>query len=512
MDPLPVPEEKQTPGNLSIPRLAEKAAFDNNPTLFANLLRVIRVQDLSDSQIVGLLQIIGTPCLTYNREEMARSLVKAFDMEGPYDLLTQLLFYPHFPQELLRFFYSVFPERKPAVTFVKLIDGEDADKMAFAFSQVEKIFGEVSTDTYYELFNYSIDSGNRVMTHLLSDKIRQNSVFAPIPDWMIPNEAPDTPPEPEERHFIMPNEDKAVNLIGRVLDKVQFEAEYNTEVANLPPLPKEADQPSSVKDARLEEEEEDDEEWNTGEYIDLDNGLPTSIQPPPPRKTANADETRAPTIRHAFTDDAIHGALVSAYRKLPAAAQESLVELSAEQTRVYELESDVTLFRYYGPSNFKLASVFIDKKFVCARLGCREMTCVCSDADDKEEVDIDIGEIDWFAGSCDRCFRRIRTRFHSVRLPSNIGGYSGCFCSEFCVKTFSNENGGTELELALIDLDLERKRELGIWDRSEKPIFPFYNYPEQNWTAESIEVEFEHLQEPTTTEDSLSQYVVIRSD
>ena len=505
--PLPIPEERQQTGNLSLARIAERATFNNDPVLYAKMLRVLNVEDFSDKVIEGLLILLGRPCMTYGRVEMARALIKTFDMEGPYDILTQILFFVSFPLDILRFFYSCYPERKPANVFVKLIDGEDSDKMAFALLQVEKIYGEISTDTYYELFNYSLDKGNRTMTKLIENKIRENNVYAPIPDWVIPNEAPDTPPEPEDREFIMPNDDDAIGLVSKVLDRAQFEAEYKTD-NNLPPTQKEEKQPSSVQDARLEEKEE--EQWETGENIELETGLPGNI-PPPPRE--EEEEIEQPTVmRTTVTEDELNTALLGAYRKLPRPTQEALVELSAEQQRVYELERDATLFRYYGPSNFKLAGTFIDKRFVCYRLGCRAMTCVCSDADEQEEIDIDIGEIDWFKKSCDRCFRLIRSRFHAIRLPPSLGGYSGCFCSEYCVKTWSNENGGTEIELALIDLDIAQLRKYGIWDRPEKPIFNFYSYPEQNWNAGPLEIEFEQLKEPTTTEDPLSKYIFVRTD
>lgn len=47
---------------------------------------------------------------------------------------------------------------------------------------------------------------------------------------------------------------------------------------------------------------------------------------------------------------------------------------------------------------------------------------------------------DWFTGSCEKCEKRIRRRWHALRRPVPYGGWKGCFCSWKCIRLYLDEN------------------------------------------------------------------------
>lgn len=120
--------------------------------------------------------------------------------------------------------------------------------------------------------------------------------------------------------------------------------------------------------------------------------------------------------------------------------------------------------------------------------------CVCSQTiDDNDQYDL--GEIDWFTGSCFRCKKVIEKRWYAVRQPFIAGGWDRCFCSWEHVRIFLKERPteDTEAELELVDRYEEEMLDSLIYDRPEFPIFPFLKYPEQEWPSHPVEVTFEGL-------------------
>lgn len=80
--------------------------------------------------------------------------------------------------------------------------------------------------------------------------------------------------------------------------------------------------------------------------------------------------------------------------------------------------------RLFGPVN-----AMIDLECSTGRKGgCRMLTCCCYEKNPSE-----CEPYDWFDGSCDNCYRKIRHYSHCVRFPVNGGGFKGCFCSIECI-------------------------------------------------------------------------------
>lgn len=118
----------------------------------------------------------------------------------------------------------------------------------------------------------------------------------------------------------------------------------------------------------------------------------------------------------------------------------------------YQLQSDVGLFRLFGPSNPPFGTTYpIEQSSptrICALYGgCRMLLCVCSD-DTRyiADEDADIGEIenevvgkqitrDWFTGNCQKCGQRILHKSHAVRIPIGDGGWTGTYCNWKCVRS-----------------------------------------------------------------------------
>lgn len=98
--------------------------------------------------------------------------------------------------------------------------------------------------------------------------------------------------------------------------------------------------------------------------------------------------------------------------------------------------NDASHFHRYGPVN---TGDSLDPD--CVRYGgCRMLLCNCQTQGDEwdEEADLvfnndDFVEEDWFTGECKTCEGPIKRRQYALRLPSEDGGWYGCFCSWDCL-------------------------------------------------------------------------------
>lgn len=108
------------------------------------------------------------------------------------------------------------------------------------------------------------------------------------------------------------------------------------------------------------------------------------------------------------------------------------------------LQKDFILFRIYGPCHPYLPRQ-LHEPFPCNILGgCRMFYCTEFEKMPEDEEG-DEYSVDWFTGSCEYCKKKIRSRYHALRMPLDMGGWQGCYCSEVCVNQSTNSVGEIEL-------------------------------------------------------------------
>lgn len=136
----------------------------------------------------------------------------------------------------------------------------------------------------------------------------------------------------------------------------------------------------------------------------------------------------------------------------------------ASQTQV-EMANNQALYRLYGPAHPLLDDDLTDTGPSTIYGGGRMFLCDVYDFDEEFEQ-----TYDWFTGVCEACHKRIRVRWHAVRMPDPLGGWKGCYCSWDCVRDDIPGNAGGKPDLAthlLVGGFEEVVADIGIQDREE---------------------------------------------
>lgn len=105
--------------------------------------------------------------------------------------------------------------------------------------------------------------------------------------------------------------------------------------------------------------------------------------------------------------------------------------------------------RFFGPIN----SVIGAECASSIKGGCRMLTCVCHEEDDE-----------WFKGSCDCCFKRLRNKSHALRYPLKDGGWLGEYCGLVCLTKEPPKDPDMTTDLRIDNME-SVIREKGIYDR-----------------------------------------------
>ncbi len=145
----------------------------------------------------------------------------------------------------------------------------------------------------------------------------------------------------------------------------------------------------------------------------------------------------------------------------PVEERMALLQPVLEKEFLSSLQEDDDIFRVLGPANPLFGSEVEQMSFG----GCRMFTCNVFDYDDDENE-----YFDWFTGNCEICRKKIRNRYHAVRIPKPMGGWVGCFCSFNHVR---DGLGNDELDTArpdiasrtMIDIVEREIKRIGIQDR-----------------------------------------------
>lgn len=162
--------------------------------------------------------------------------------------------------------------------------------------------------------------------------------------------------------------------------------------------------------------------------------------------------------------------LVSAYASAVTDIQKLHILLPVYQILLERENEDIELFRYFGPSN-----PFINLTGTCNEV-CTRMFCDTSYFDhDYDEIDMlgddrEIGPLEWYEGTCDKCNRKIRQYNHCFRMPKEGGGWLGCYCRAKCVKedlmppVDEESTAIYEIRSYLIDYFSRQLKRIGVYD------------------------------------------------
>jgi len=116
-----------------------------------------------------------------------------------------------------------------------------------------------------------------------------------------------------------------------------------------------------------------------------------------------------------------------------------------------------------------------DHPDICCRYGgCRSLTCYENDNINKYTGEPKIlkivklqafDKVNWFKGKCEnpKCAKRIRKKHHAIRIPMEIGGFKGCYCSFPCAWAMIDKGWITRTEVFKMHETLYYQ--LGIYDR-----------------------------------------------
>lgn len=109
-----------------------------------------------------------------------------------------------------------------------------------------------------------------------------------------------------------------------------------------------------------------------------------------------------------------------------------ILKFQVDLELLQEVRSNHEVFQVVGPSNPYPDTDFSDLENLDLQYGGGRMFTDNTrlESDDYESLET------WFTGFCDECGLKIRYYFHAVRLPEFSGGWSGCFCSWKCVRTY----------------------------------------------------------------------------
>lgn len=124
------------------------------------------------------------------------------------------------------------------------------------------------------------------------------------------------------------------------------------------------------------------------------------------------------------------------------------------------LKKDKNIFHLLGPSN---AILDVDNEYG----GERMLTSRYRDYIEEEGR-----YFDWFTGSCDECYKKIKYRWYAVRKPVIIGGWFGCFCSWDCCRKQAIRGPDSVIDIMTIGVAESRTNAVGIIDRIPNPNRP----------------------------------------
>lgn len=144
--------------------------------------------------------------------------------------------------------------------------------------------------------------------------------------------------------------------------------------------------------------------------------------------------------------------------KLPRTEKMRLAKEPLIQKYRLSLSNNEEMCRIMGPSNPIYGSNGEDLKYGGERM------LIGRERDYVEQGDY---YVDWFTGSCDECYLKIRKRWHAVRRPMAMGGWFGCYCSWKCCKNQTARMKDGKVLLLFVDAAQLTTETFGIYERIE---------------------------------------------
>ena len=417
---------------------------DDDQESLSIALELLNLKELPTQTNLKLLGYLLQVCYKANSTPALRTVVNYWGSvnieEERFSTFATIFSFPEVNIDLLKLLVEAFPERSYLVTAIEFLNRDEGPNVFTGLNRLWDVYGPQS-ETVISLLRQELVKITRGDLSLVPDFMSylnelSNKVggFAGIPPWMG-----DFTAEP----ILGPD--------GNVLPYDPAVVPYDDEI-EIPEDPNVTFEPPSIETA-----------------------VSTLI--------ANAEEA---LVTVANADENIER-LAAAY----AAGDESV---TARLTEYYKIQNQVnialdeTLYRILGPCNPQIGATF-DTGCPCDHHGgCRMFTCFCfagpADLADNEVEDEDGVSIprEWFTGVCDNpncpsATRRIKNKYHAVRMPREHGSWEGCYHGWECVLEDASTRGasgtstgtrGNKLLKKLI-LGFQRQmEEIGIQDRKER--------------------------------------------
>jgi hypothetical protein len=387
---------------------------NDNLTVLDDVLRVMPIEKLKDTNQENLLSTFLALCAENDRKDAAKLILERWDVVYPDNdkipILPRLFINNKFDIFILSFLVSIFND----VTFVEIMDDlsewDVSPNVVTACSKADQIFGPQPLKTYELVRDNAIEHKNYVVEDYMIDKILEIAPFSPKPEYVknyigehfeiyknkLPTEKEleglaerESKKETDLEGIILPSDDEAVEMLTQGLTRNGISIEEIDEAKKL-----------------LKEEISKSEE----------------------RKR----ELLLPIIKN-----------------------------DKEQN----LDSDRLLYWIFGPSNPLIAQNLTLNTPSAKYGGCRMFLT------DLFDYDEEFGYVaDWFTGNCEKCLLRIKHRWYAVRLPRVHGGWEGCFCSWKCVKERLNDIETDQMQPEILRHQLieafeTKTNQVGIQDR-----------------------------------------------
>ena len=415
---------------------------NNQSDKLTEVISIVPIDAMSRSATDKLLRILLTQCVNYRAESCAQILIEQWKLRvsgetvrlpgveariGNVIALEHIMFLEalYWGDEILEFLVEVLD-----ITFFELMldlieykyseDTNIACETAFRLiSHKYKILTELIEimDGYSSPYDY-----NNQVYQCLSIKVMELAPLAEKPDWLTPPEA-DRESLPTVSQLEV--EAKAIETAGR--DKI------NQQLEKQPDLRKVVD-------------------WMT-----------------------ESTKSQLIEIQEADGEDAVREIVKQQIDELSEAQLETLIREIVEIQTADSLYTNGRLAQIYGPDNSGVAAE--PEESVASKY--RMFPCDIFDYDEDINDFGDPGELfDWFDpyelghGNCQNCLLRIAYRWWAVRIPTEKGGWKGCYCSWDCTQRAAKELYDADrlfiviLKILVIARNIKA---LGIQDRQPDP-------------------------------------------
>ncbi len=341
-------------------------------------LNLLPIATLPRNQAEALISCFLDQCMKCKNISAIREIINVFNNErirtDPLPALTNLFLNTSLSRETLQFVISCYPEKEPVDYYMNLVNmGDDASALKIA-ALLTVFFPNIEYDTWSFLVS---------MTENFEDEEYENQMLR---EFFL-TKAAETGSDASVPEWVC--NDLKVYKIEKIPNGIPSVAEAVDLLL------------ADIKDQNIE--------------IKTDNN-----------KNAKTEEIRE--------------LLISQY------AISTITEKIQMLEHLMNLPKfdDNPLFHEFGPVNtiYSPNSSLHDSNHECTKYGgcrmflCKEFEQMHANGDEIDIMAENIYISDWFRKSCDLCLKKIKSRFHALRLPLKHGGFRGCYCSLDCMKPF----------------------------------------------------------------------------